>query len=51
LRQVFENLAKLHQSYFELNKYAHHRKIEVINITPQGFVDEFKRMDDDVLFG
>lgn len=50
LRQVFDNLSKLHWSYHELHKFANHQQIEIVNITPEGFVDEFTRMDATVLF-
>jgi hypothetical protein len=50
LRQIFDNLSKLHWSYFELHKFAHHQNIPIINITPEGFVDEFPRAKEDALF-
>ena len=50
LRQIFNNLSKLHSSYFELHKFAKFRQVTIFNITPNGFVDEFPRLGDDVLF-
>jgi len=50
LRQVFLNLHKVHLGYQELNRYAKENNVEVLNITPAGFVDEFPRANANEVF-
>jgi hypothetical protein len=50
LRQVFLNLHKVHVGYEELHRYAKENGVEVFNITPGGFVDEFPRTNAEVVF-
>jgi len=50
LRQVFSNLHKVHVGYEELHRYAKANGVEIYNITPGGFVDEFPRASASAVF-
>lgn len=44
LHQILQSLYIAFRSYFEIADYARHRNIDIINITPESFIDAFARL-------
>lgn len=44
LHQILQSLYIAFRSYFDIATYARHRNVEIVNITPDSFIDAFPRM-------
>ena len=44
LHQILQSLYIAFRSYFDIADYAKSRNVEIINITPESFIDAFPRM-------